>query len=98
MILYGKAPVKTAARTRIDPETVDFLAERLVEVFLVGHIRRIDDQLEQGNIDVIGAGCDLCPSLDEIEELEQFVGMLLEVPDPALAIETFTEFYRYPVE
>jgi hypothetical protein len=98
LILYGKASVKTAARTGIDPEAVDFLVEGFVEVFLVRHIRRIDNQLEQGNIDVFGAGYDLSPSLDEIEELEQFVGMLLEVPDPALAIETFTEFYRYPVE
>ena len=90
--------VEPGAGSEFRPEADDLLSATQLELFRVQQAGRVDEDIEQRDVERIVAGVDVGLALEEEDELEVGMGMLFEVPDATLFVETLAELQLRSVQ
>src|SRR5439155_3826982 len=90
--------VELGAGSEVGPEADDLLPATQLELFRVQQAGRVDEDVEQRDVERVVARVDVGFALEEEDELEVWMGMLFKVPDATLFVETLAELQLRSVE
>src|SRR5437879_2010109 len=83
--------IEPGAGSQVGPEADDLLPATQLELFRVQQAGRVDEDVEQRDVERVVAGVDVGLALEEEDELDVWMGMLFEVPDATLFVGTLAE-------